>query len=751
MKYSFRNIKNNQILITGLLCFFLALLSFILFIIQGDGFFIVRDDFNEQQIPFTIGLHNSILDSGISGFSWCVDLGTSTIQAYSFYELGSPFFWLSMLIPAQFFPYVVPWIYMLKYCVAGIFSFIYLRRFTKDSKWAVIGAVIYAFSGFSTVNLMYYHFHDVIALFPLLLIGLEQFIEKKDYRLFVFAIFLNAFLNYFFFIGEVIFLIVYYICRFVNKNNKKKLKEILGCMGCGILGVGMSSVLFIPSIMYIMHSSRSSANFSAEGLFNNFRYILFNLKGIIFPAESMPDMSAIFPSKFYSTAAYLPMVGLVFVLAYIIKNRAWLSRLLILCMVSAFWPLFGNAFFLYMDAQNRWWHAFVLMMSLATCLVLDNISEYKKQVMIATVINAVLLVVFFIIVWFVYKDPEGATTVYSQKRFAMYFIIALIGVVCTYVVTKVNGYKVFLLAVSVFSVITTAITMHVYRSNGKNVDVYKEQYNVAAQVELPDDQYRLNNGSNVFSMVNNLSGFSLFTSTDSVGVTKFELLFDYEDSVNGLNKNDYEGLAALLGGKYYISTELNEDKVVSRYESNEKTYYLLERKACPIGFSMDSYITETELKSIPTEYRALALLQAVVVDDKKIDNEILTKLKHVDINQMRFDIDVDEYCDEMVSRSVTKFQKDGRGFSCVSNYEHESVVYFSVPYDEGWKATIDGKQADIIESGGMMLIIVPEGEHEIVCNYMTPGYKIGLVASIISVLLYIGMSVKFDNAITLMI
>jgi hypothetical protein len=99
----FQNIILNKYVITGLLCFSLALLSLLLFIIQGDGFFIVRDDFNEQQIPFTIGLHQSILDSGLSGFSWCVDLGTSTLQAFSFYELGSPFFWLSMLFPAHLF------------------------------------------------------------------------------------------------------------------------------------------------------------------------------------------------------------------------------------------------------------------------------------------------------------------------------------------------------------------------------------------------------------------------------------------------------------------------------------------------------------------------------------------------------------------------------------------------------------------------------------------------------------------------
>ena len=124
--FSIRKIFFNKVVLTGLLCFLLAFLSLIIFVIQGDGFFIIRDDFNQQQIPFTTGLHNSIIDSGLSGFSWCVDLGSSTLQAYSFYEMGSPFFWLSMLFPVHAFPYVVAWIYMLKYIVAGIFSSLYL-------------------------------------------------------------------------------------------------------------------------------------------------------------------------------------------------------------------------------------------------------------------------------------------------------------------------------------------------------------------------------------------------------------------------------------------------------------------------------------------------------------------------------------------------------------------------------------------------------------------------------------------------
>ena len=87
-----------------MLCALLALLTFLPFIVQGRGIFSVASDFNDQQIPFTICLHNNLLDGGLDGWAWNVDLGSSTLQSFTFYELGSVFFWLSMLFPARPLP-----------------------------------------------------------------------------------------------------------------------------------------------------------------------------------------------------------------------------------------------------------------------------------------------------------------------------------------------------------------------------------------------------------------------------------------------------------------------------------------------------------------------------------------------------------------------------------------------------------------------------------------------------------------------
>lgn len=78
-------------------------------------------------------------------FSWATDLGSGTMNAYSFYLYGSPFFWFSLLFPQNWLPYLMVPLLVLKFAVAGGGAYLYLRRYVKDPNFAVLGAALYAF------------------------------------------------------------------------------------------------------------------------------------------------------------------------------------------------------------------------------------------------------------------------------------------------------------------------------------------------------------------------------------------------------------------------------------------------------------------------------------------------------------------------------------------------------------------------------------------------------------------------------
>lgn len=728
-----------------IICFIIACLSLLPFVIRGHGFFVLTNDFNDQQIPFTIGLHKDLLDGGINGFSWSVDLGTSTIQGYSFYELGGPFFWLSMLFPANAFPYIVAWLFMLKFAFAGLTSCLYLKRFVSDSKWAILGSVLYAFSGYSLANMLFYHFHDAIVCFPLMLIGLEIFKEKKDARFFIFSIFINCFINYFFFVGDVVFLVVYYLFRFGSKDIKTMIGDAIKCVACGITGVAMAAFLFIPNIMYISGNPRT-AQFSGlismlTTTLDDYMYII---KNMLLPAETLTSVSVISEQNFSSHGLYMPLFGLVLIIAYIIKKRDWLSRIILFCAVASLVPLLSDLFYMYSAAQMRWWYAFALMVALASVRMLEDPDTQATKLGAVIYIAAIVIYVIAINVLNILQVNEQQW-INHGVRFYVYAIIAIVGAIVTYImVSRSIQYKTVMINVGIVSVALMFCTTFIYKTcDWMGFQSYKQKYDISVDLELPSQQYRLNNTMNLISMTAHVAGFTNQTSTNANSIIEFEDLFDYYHNVAGMPKNDIPGLAELLGGKYYLMYEETPGVVVDTFDTSMGTAYLMEREACPIGFAVDSYITLDELKNMPVNQRAIALLDSAVIDQDDLTDEIKADLPHNHPEDIDLDTSISDYVTDHTYGAVLGFTKDGQGMKCVTGYDEDTYVYFSVPYDDGWTATVDNVETQIIKSGGMMLIKVPAGTHEVVFTYSTPGFKIGAMIAVVGWIAFLGLNLLY--------
>jgi len=737
-----KNFLKKDYMKSFIICACIACLSLLPLVIKGGGFFVLTNDFNDQQIPFTIGLHNALLDSGFSGFSWDVDLGTSTIDAYSFYEMGSPFFWITMLFPANAFPYIVAWLFMLKFAFAGLTSCLYLKRFVRDSKWAVLGSVLYAFSGFSLINILFYHFHEAIVFFPLLLIGLERYKEKNDYLFFTFTIFLNCFINYFFFIGEVVFLIIYYLFRFAGKDIKTMMQDLVKCLACGMLGVGMASVLFIPSLIFVMGNPRTGGFAGIIAMLKNDLPTYMQIfKSLLLPAETMTEISAIYQQNFASYGLYLPLIGLGLVFAYIIKKKDKLSKLIIFLFVASFIPLLSDLFYMYSAAQMRWWYMFDLMLILASMRMLEEADT--RAIKIGTGIYLGLIAILVILINVFDKIGLGDQQwINNSLRFYGYVIVAAVGAIltCFIAIKPLVRYNVISIFACIFSLGLMLSTVYIYKTcDWLGYQGYKQRYDVATQLEIPNQQYRFNDTMNLISMIAHVAGFTNQTSTNTNSIFDFEAIFDYYHNVAGMPKNDIAGLAELLGGKYYLSFEEPASGLVDTYETDLGNVYLVEREACPIGFAVDSYITMDQLMSLDVNQRAIALLDSAVIEEEDLTEEVKSDLSCNKASDIDFDKSISEYVVEHTYGSVLGFTKDGHGMSCVTGYEEDTYVYFSVPYDTGWTATVDGEKIDIIVSGGMMLVKVPAGTHELKFSYCTPGYKLGLAITAISWMIYLGL------------
>lgn len=70
--------------------------------------------------------------------------------------------------------------------------------------------------------------------------------------------------------------------------------------------------------------------------------------------------------------------------------------------------------------------------------------------------------------------------------------------------------------------------------------------------------------------------------------------------------------------------------------------------------------------------------------------------------------------------------------------DESDMIFFSIPYSRGWRAYVDGVEAEILRANiAFMAVPLEQGEHEIVLKYETPGLKVGMLISVIAIIIFI--------------
>lgn len=731
-----------------LLCLLTSGLMFLPSIIINKGLFTLVGDFNYQQIPFNM-LSNSSIKHGDIFWSWATDLGSNFIGSYSFYTLGSPFFWLSLLFPASFFPYIIGPMLMLKYCVAGMTAFGFMKRYVSDKHYAAMGALLYAFSGFSVVNLMFNHFQDVIAFFPLLLAGLDKLVEDRKLGWFAAAVALNATLNFFFFMGEAVFLILYFCVRFLAEDFRKYIRALPKCLLEGALGLGMACFLFLPAVLFTAQNPRLNAFLYGPSAltFDGARYLEI-IKAFLMPADLMPYQSAIYNSDFTSSGAYLPLFGPVLVIAMMIGERkSWMTRITVLSLAMAFVPLLNSLFYmLNASYYARWFYMPVLIMALMSAVVLEKRNEITiKKGLLITSLAIVMLAVFLL---FYPWSPSEKSAVFHPDLFLVYLSVALAGLAATYYLVwrfkdsrhwtamTLAALVLFSAGLGLFNIEVTN-SVYSYQSGSNIYNTLIKTGRILNAILPKSEDYRVgisDDGSNL-PMVSNKPTVNSFTSMVNGSIFKFYSSLDDPREVKTIIPDSYFGLQPLLSERFYIDTAQNRNaSLYAQFNNGTNTVYIYENKnVLPIGFTYDYYMTTKQFNMIPAEDRHLALLKAVVLSPKEI-SQVKNFLLPIPVSQLT-SISSGNYLQDVrarASEASTYFHRDPRGFTSKIRADSEKYAFFSVPYDQGWSATVNGLPVKILNADGFMIVPVNEGNNTIRFNYQTPGLTAGLFISLLS-------------------
>ena len=762
--------RRDQMLRTMLLCALTAAIFFLPFYIIDGGFFHYAGDFNSQQISFYRYMNGFIKGTGYpdgmagaarSTFSWATDLGSGAMNAYSFYLYGSPFFWLSLIFPQNWLPYLMVPLLVLKFAVAGGGAYRYLCRYVRRSDYAVLGACLYAFSGFSIYNVFFNHFIDVVALFPWMLWALDETLyeQEEHYGLFAFWVGVNLLNNYFFFIGQVLFLVIYFICKLTTKDFPMNVRLFVRLAFESLLGAALGFVLLWPAVLSILQNPRTIDLSSGWGFltYSKVQQYLAILLSWILPPDS-PYITSIWSEgiiKWTSMSAYLPLCSLAGAMAYWRARKGdSKKRIVATCAIFALVPVLNSAFYaLNSSYYARWYYMPVLILCAMTASALESpdISADELDAPVRGIGWLMVATLAFALV----PVQDGDTKEWSlgvlqnPGQYAAVLSFGIGGLILYRLLCRRwRGSQAFARRMTAVVLAFACAFSMVHIGIGKfgqwhtDSDLV-EQYTSAIKLkdDLPEGDWRVD----TYKTHDNLglwldkSSLQYFGSTAAPSILSFYPALGVKRDVRSEPDISNYALRGLLSVKYLITTpEKQEDFLAaaddgwSYYDTKDGFMLYENENYVPMGFTYDYYITEESYETTVKNTRANLLMRALVLseEDAETYGKYLEKLPDAKLDDLWYDTYVSDCADRRAS-ACSSFQMTNSGFHAEITLKKDDLVFFSVPYDDGFTAYVNGEETDVIRvDEGLMAVLAPAGENTIDFVYQADGYSLASKVSL---------------------
>jgi len=762
-------LEKSRAATTFFLILAMAGLLFLPFLLYNRGYFIYYGDFNAQQIPFYQLAHQAVRE-GNWGWSWTTDLGANFVGSYSFYLLGSPFFWLTLPFPTDWVPYLMAPLLMLKLAFAGLAAYGYIRRFLRP-EMAMVAAVLYAFSGFSIYNIFFNHFHEALIWFPLMLLGMEQYMQEGRKGLFAFSVLMTALNNYYFFIAQAIFVMLYWVVRALSGEWEHRCRRFFGLWVEALLGTLGAAILLLPSYMAVIQNGRTDNLLKGWGfLYYSTDQRLFDIIHSFFFPPDIPARANFFPdanNKWSSMAAWVPLFGCTGAIAYFQSrhHKDWLRRLLIVLVFCALIPGLNAMFQLFNQMYYaRWYYMLVLFLILATLRCFDEAKpvEWSRAIGWSGGITAAFALFIGLMPksWdFTAEDFTVGLAGYPI-RFWVYVAIAALCLALTAWLVRLHKRQATQFAAWCLTLCVTVCLAGgwAFLTLGKATSNYPDDYVIEKLIEsdgfiLPESDVfsraDMHKGMDNQGMYWDMPCIQAFHSIVPGSVMDFYTSVGVTRTVGSRPDSEHYALRSLLSTRwlfdyiqpegdvqlYFKDNDFEEDGVTAMpgwsYYDTQDGYAVYENdNFIPMGFTYEYYITRSDYDALDQEQRELVMLAALVVEE---DGDALTLgLEPLDISSLYFtQWEFEENCRDRAAMAADSFTTDKKGFTATITPERDTLVFFSVPYEPGWSATVNGKSADIVKANvGFMAVACPGGQEATIrFDYQTPGLYYGAYAS----------------------
>jgi len=264
--------KKLRFIVPSLITFGILL---VLFYYQGLYPFsansIVQVDADYQFIPVLYRIYDFLHGNGNIIYD---DIGLGNNIYISMVIQGSLFSPLSLLLYFTsrsnitcFFNILV----IVKMCLISLTTYIYINKSYKVNEYyKIIFSILYTFSGWVLLNYFNIMWMDSLILFPLIVMYLDELLNKGKYVGYVITLSMSLMISYYMSYFILLFILFYSFVYIFLKLDKSKVKKTIFVLGVAtVIAIMISSVSLLPCLYQTFNSSRLDSS-STSGLFNNF-------------------------------------------------------------------------------------------------------------------------------------------------------------------------------------------------------------------------------------------------------------------------------------------------------------------------------------------------------------------------------------------------------------------------------------------------------------------------------------------------
>lgn len=337
---------------------------------HGDGF--------RQMIPFLMYLYEHFSQFK-SFYDHSFGLGGDYVKDLSYYYATSPFViinflfvWLSEVIFNSNPSNITYWAsnQLIVAFVKGIATFIlafYFFNYIKLKNYIVfLASMLYAAS--TTViyfNFTWSYYGDLLIFLPLSLLGIERFYKERKIGLFIFAIALTLFSNFYFSYYEAIVILSYFIyrCIFPHAKDIVTRKQQLWMIPIAVILSTLIAIWgFYTGVSSFLNNDRVSNPYFNFGIITDFA-----------------RQKHFFTNGFYITVTIIALIALLSFKLY----RHYYYRLFAIAtwvmLIGSLTPLFDSMFNGFSTPERRWVYIFALTTAGLIALFIQHLSELSLK------------------------------------------------------------------------------------------------------------------------------------------------------------------------------------------------------------------------------------------------------------------------------------------------------------------------------------------------------------------------------------